>query len=131
MSLTCNQLVTPQALYDFNPNFGTDPSPKPTDLVQSMADAGGVICGWLNQTSGDRISLGVLKLTEDSLATVRAAANARGEATTQFAGVFRYTAGIGHAESFERGYWIVVDSPAFIEPAEVNAFLDAVRDAIR
>ena len=130
-SIPCDELVSADALYEFNPNVGVDPQPSATGLVATIAEAGGVTCGWLNQTSGDRISVGVLKLDAASLDRVRGDAARRGEPETQyFDGYFREENGVGHAEDFEGSYWIVLDSPALLGADEVGSFLAALRPAL-
>lgn len=130
-SIPCDQLVSADALYEFNPNVGVDPEPSATGLVAAIAEAGGVTCGWLNQTSGDRISVGVLKLESASLDQVRDEAAQRGEPETQyFNGYYREENGVGHAEDFEGPYWIVLDSPALLSADEVGSFLAALRPAL-
>ncbi|MFN4002838.1 hypothetical protein [Microcella sp.] len=130
-SIACDELVTADALYEFNPNVGVDPEPSATGLVATIAESGGVTCGWLNQTSGDRISVGVLRLDAASLDRVRGEAAERGEPETQyFDGYFREEGGVGHAEDFERDYWIVLDSAALLGADEVGSFLAALRPAL-
>lgn len=130
-ALPCEQLVSAQALYDYNPNLGADPSPRPGPTIAAISAAGGVTCGWLHQTSGERIAAGVIKLEPASLASVQSTSADRGEPAVELGGgVFRYDDGVGHAERIERDYWVVVESSAFIEPGEAAVFIDSMLPAL-
>lgn len=131
LGIPCDELVTPQALYDFNPNVGSDPAPQHGELVLTMAASGGVACGWLNQSSGARISAGVIRLTPDSLAAVRSTALDRAEPSAAITdGYFRVTSGVGHAEIIGDDYWIVIESTVLIDPIEANSFAEPMRAAL-
>jgi len=131
LDIPCDTLVSPQALYDFNPNIGSDPAPQHSELVDTIAASGGVACGWLNQTSGARISAGVIRLTPDSLAAVRSTALDRAEPSAVIPdGFFRVSGGSGHTEIIGGDYWIVIDSPVLTDPGEANSFAEPMRAAL-
>lgn len=129
--IACDALVTPEALYAYNPNVGSDPAPQHGELVTTVAQSGGVACGWLNQTSGARISVGVIRLTAASIDAVRATAPDRAEPSDAIPdGFFRVEGGVGHTEVFERDYWIVIESVALVDPTEAGAFAEPIRAAL-
>lgn len=128
---TCEQLVSPQALYDYNPNYGTDPAPVPGETITAIGQAGGVTCGWLNQTSSDRIAAGVIRLTPASLASVQATAPDRADRTDAIEnGWFRANGSVGHLEFFSGEHWVVVEGAALIDAAEAAAFAETIRSSL-
>ena len=58
--------VTADQLYAFNPNFGADPAFEPTssDVIAVVEEDAGTACGYLNQSSGEVIEIGVATPTE-------------------------------------------------------------------
>ncbi|GAA1688932.1 hypothetical protein GCM10009792_06250 [Microcella alkalica] len=123
--------MTPDALYEFNPNIGSDPAPRHSELVETIVASGGIACGWLNQTSGARISAGVIRLTPDSLAAVRSTAPDRAEPSPVIPdGFFRVSGGSGHTEITGEDYWIVIDSPVLTDPGEASSFAEPMRAAL-
>lgn len=131
LGIPCDELVSPQALYDFNPNFGSDPAPQQSELVETIVASGGIACGWLNQTSGARISVGVIRLTPDSIDAVRSTAPDRAEPSAVIPdGFFRVSGGSGHTEIIGEDYWIVIDSPVLTDPSESGSFAEPIRAAL-
>lgn len=66
---TCQNLISLQALYDFNPNFSLTTSQKPIQPTVSAPyeRLAGITCLYMNQTSGEVIQLSIAKITEDAL----------------------------------------------------------------
>ncbi len=127
VTLTCPQLLTPQQLYAYNPNFGTDPGYAPTSgslAATAVADQG-VACGWLNQTSGDKIEIAVSKPPASQLDTLKNSAVTTSRAAVTYGvpdGYFALRGATGEVQIFTGNYWIIATSTAFQEPGD-NATL--------
>ncbi|MGR2753183.1 iron ABC transporter ATP-binding protein [Agromyces arachidis] len=131
---SCTDLITLDQLYEFNPNYGEAPGYEPQSAaVAEVAEAQGTVCGWSNQTSGELIELGVATLPEQAYATQvgRAAVDSSAVPTygtpPEVEGFFSQSDGVGRAQVFADGYWIVLESGAFFEPGDAEQLLSAVR----
>ena len=132
VTLGCDQVLTPDDVYDFNPNFGAAPGYKPTDGSAASVAAlhKGVACGWSNQTSGDLIEVSVAQPTAATLADLKSqAAKSSTSVTTYGAGVKGYFAtadGTGEAQIFSGPYWVAVTSVEFVEARDAETLVAAV-----
>ena len=132
--ISCEQLVTADQLYAFNPNFGTDPDYEPAaaNVVALVEDDAGTACGYLNQSSGEVIEVAVATPTEASGEARRnnAALSAKPVPTygtpPDVEGYFVLAGGTGEAQVFHGPYWIVVDSAALFEPGDAQQLIAAV-----
>ncbi|MGX5696570.1 iron ABC transporter ATP-binding protein [Agromyces soli] len=133
-AIDCAALITPEQIYAFNPNFGADPGFEPgaDDVKQAVAD-GGTACGWVNQTSGDVIEVGVATPAPALLAERNNTAALGSSAVPTYGtppavtGYFSVSGGRGEAQVFtDGGVWIVVESNAFFEPGDAQQLVDAV-----
>ena len=126
IAITCLQLVTLEDLYAFNPNYGTAPdyAPKAGSPLHAVVDEKGIACGWLNQSSGDIIEMGVAQPAPSELASLRAQAASSMTAVPTYGtppivdGFFVETNGTGTVQVFTDRYWLVGSSPAFFEPGD-------------
>ncbi|MFM6973763.1 MAG: iron ABC transporter ATP-binding protein [Agromyces sp.] len=123
LTLGCEQILSLQNVYDFNPNYSQDPAFKVPTPILPLTQIGGVACGWVNQTSGEKFAVGVAKPDEATQATVANQAAAQYQAvptygTTGIEGYFGVQSGVGVATVFANGYWIVFVSEAFVEPGD-------------
>lgn len=133
VTIDCNTLVTPQVVYDYNPNYGNQPdfTPAAGSDVATIAANQGVACNWVNQTSGVTFQVAVAQLAADDLATVRAglpsgtAVSGAGDAA-----YFSASGGVGVAHVFSGPYWIVATSPAFYEFVEVQPIVKGALAAL-
>jgi hypothetical protein len=123
----CTDLITLDQMYEFNPNFGEAPDYEPeSDAVASVADAEGTVCGWSNQTNGDLVELGVATLPENAYATQvgRAAVDSTAVPTygtpPEVEGFFSQSGGLGRAQVFADGHWVVLESREFFEPGDAE-----------
>lgn len=134
VTIDCNQLVTPQVVYDYNPNYGHQPDFTPTagTDVATIADNQGTACNWVNQTSGDTFVVAVAQFAPDDLASIQEGLAARSKPVSGFGDAAYFTAsgGMGIAEVFAGGYWVVASSPAFYEIAEAAPILNAALAAL-
>lgn len=132
LALECSALLTPEALYAFNPNVGTDPAYTPTELAQEALDLEGVACGWLNQTSAVTYSVAVAQLAPAGLATLRdrAAATAGSVDLPNADGSFVFGGQGGIEQVFLNEYWVIIESPEFIAAGDAAALVEAVAAAL-
>ncbi|TFD55050.1 iron ABC transporter ATP-binding protein [Cryobacterium sp. Hh7] len=131
----CDELLTLQDLYDFNPNYGTAPSfaPAAGGLAESALDYNGLACGYSNQTSGELIELSLVAPNDVLMTTLKQQADADSQAVPTYGtpptvdGFFEYAAaGSGQAQVFTGTYWVTLSSPAFIEPGDSERLMSAV-----
>lgn len=128
---TCDELLSPQAVYDFNPNFGLLDSYSPSEgsVAASAIAYQGVACRWQNQTSGDNIDVSVAELDDDTLTALKNAAFDQSEMVPTYGEEAYFTLGgngVGTAIVFQGPYWIVVESPAFREPGDATPIVESV-----
>jgi len=133
VTIDCNALVTPQVVYDYNPNYGNQPDFTPaagTDVATIAANQG-VACNWVNQTSGVTFQVAVAQLAADDLATVRAGLpSGTSVSGAGDAAYFSASGGVGVAHVFSGPYWIVASSPAFYEFVEVQPIVKGALAAL-
>ncbi|MFB6611516.1 iron ABC transporter ATP-binding protein [Agromyces sp. NPDC056379] len=126
-AIDCDALLTPDQVYAFNPNFGTAPDFEPSgDHVVAVVAEEGTACGWLNQTSGEIIEVGVS--TPPPAALLAHQSDAAMDSTPvptygtppTLEGYFTQAAGSGEVQVFSGPYWIVVRSAALFEPGDAG-----------
>jgi hypothetical protein len=129
VTIDCNELVSPQAVYDYNPNYGNQPDFTPaagTDVATIAANQG-IACNWVNQTSGETFVVAVAQLASGDLERVKQGIAAKSTAVSGLGDAAYFTAsgGVGVAEVFSGPYWIVATSAAFYESAEPKPLVEA------
>ncbi|KRE26120.1 hypothetical protein [Agromyces sp. Soil535] len=132
--IACDQLVTAEQLYAFNPNYGADPGYEPAaDTVVALVDEdAGTACGYLNQTSGEVIEIGVATPTTAAGEARRNDAALSSKPVPTYGtppdveGYFVHVGGTGEAQVFRGPYWVVVDSTALFEPGDAQQLVAAV-----
>ncbi|MWC00142.1 iron ABC transporter ATP-binding protein [Agromyces seonyuensis] len=126
-AVDCDALLSADQLYEYNSNYGVDPEYAPISPEAAQAAAlGGTACGWSNQTSGAVVEVAAATPTASQLEALRADA-ATGTAVPEWGeGTFAVVDGIGTAQVFDDGRWIVVSSGDFLEPADANALVKDV-----
>lgn len=134
VNLSCTDVLSLQAVYDFNPNYGADPRYSPaagSDAAEAVAHDG-IACGWLNQTSGDTFEVAVSIPSDDELERLRAAARSAG---TEFEvdgadAWFTASGGVGVAWLRVDDHWVVIDGAEFGSPVDVAQLAQSAADAI-
>jgi hypothetical protein len=130
-AIACERMLTPQDVYDYNPNVGVDPGyfPRAGSGPARAVELSGTACGWLNQTSTQTYSIAVARFDASNLSRVKAIASTAGGTGRGLGmeGYYRTEAGRGVVDAFTGSYWITAESSAFLEPADVAPLLDAIR----
>ena len=133
-AIACDQLVTPDQLSAFNPNFGTDPDYEPSaaDMTVLVEEDAGTACGYSNQTSGEVIEIGVATPTAAAGEARRNTAATTSKPVPTYGtppdveGYFVQVGGTGEAQVFHGPYWVVVSSKALFEPGDAQQLVAAV-----
>ncbi len=122
LTVSCTDLVPLDVLYSFNPNYGTDPnySPAAGSEAAQMAAAGGLACGWINQSSSEEIEIAVAKLDDAALGAAYDKAMADSTPVPLF--------GMEGFFTFTPQYWLVARSTAFVEATDAQ---DLVNTALK
>ncbi|TFC90903.1 MULTISPECIES: iron ABC transporter ATP-binding protein [Cryobacterium] len=130
---TCDQVLTLDDIYAFNPNFGTAPDFEPSlSAGQTAAEFQGLNCGLLNQSSGEIVEISVTQPNDVLLAQLKNEALSSGQIVPTYGtpptveGYFSAADGTGVAQAFTPTYWITVGSPEFFEPGDAEALVAAV-----
>ncbi|UOE44586.1 iron ABC transporter ATP-binding protein [Agromyces larvae] len=132
-AIGCDELLTPDQVYAFNPNFGAAPGYEPASAgIRAVVDAGGTACGWLNQTSGELIEVAVATPSATAIAAAANGAASRLQAVPTYGtppdveGYFGRSGQAGSAQVFSGRYWVVVESDALFEPGDATALVGSV-----
>lgn len=134
VALDCNQVLTPDDVYAFNPNYGTAPNYEPSDgsAAETAVSYEGVACGWLNQTNEEIIEVSVVQPNDVLMTQLKDAAIASSNPVPTYGtppeieGFFSNAGGTGEAQVFTPKYWVAVTSPVFFEPGDVQNLVAAV-----
>jgi hypothetical protein len=122
VSVACNTLVSPQTIYDFNPNFTLQANYSPasgTPANTAAADRG-TACAWVNGTSGETVVVAVSRPGSLELASIRSAASA-GTPVSGF-GDAAYFSG-DRFDAFRGNYWFVATSTYFGSADDASAIM--------
>lgn len=131
--VACDELLSADDVYAFNPNYGTDPGHEPSaDGVVGVVDEAGTACGLLNQSDGSVIEFGVATPPAGALETRRGDAALNSHVVPTYGtppdveGYFSRTGDVGEAQVFTGPYWVVIGSTALIEPGDAQTLITAM-----
>jgi hypothetical protein len=134
VTVTCNELVTPQAMYDYNPNYSLKADYKPAvgSLAAQVVTQKGLACAWVNQTSGELIEVSVANLPAAHLTQLKndLVTTSNSVPTYEVEGYFKVNGSTGEAQAFSDPYWIVATSTAFFEPGDAQPIVAAAIAAL-
>ena len=132
-TVACDELLSADDVYAFNPNYGTDPEFEPSaEAVVGIVDEAGIACGLLNQTNGAVIEFGVATPPAAALEARMgdAALNSNVVPTygtpPEVEGYFTREGDVGEAQVFTGPYWVVIDSTELIEPGDAQTLVSAL-----
>jgi len=128
VTIDCNTLISPQAMYDYNPNFGLSESYKPAAGTEAADIVGvdGLACAWINQTSGEIVEVAVANLPAERLTELKNAFVTSSNSVPTYGdpkkveGYFELAQGVGQAQAFAGPYWISAASASFFEPGDAQ-----------
>lgn len=127
---TCNELVSADTVYQFNPNFVGihDFTPQSGSIAASAVAYEGVACRWQNETNGQNIDVSVAQLDDETLTALKNAAFTESQMVPTYGteAYFLVDGGVGTAQVFQGPFWIVAESPAFFEPGDATEFVESV-----
>lgn len=131
VTIGCDELITPDEFYSYNPNFSllTEFTPEAGTAAADALASQGIACRWVNQTSTETLDISVANLTEPSLSERKAAAASTGFAVTTYGpdGYFDNSGAAGVAQLFSGAYWITISSTVIGQPVDAQALMaDAV-----
>ena len=134
LDIPCDELVDPQAIYDFDPNFaliGSYNPPAGSAADEALA-AGGVACSWVRESGGTTIEVSAARLSDQEITDKKNAAFASSQMVPTYGeeAYFEVEGGVGTAIVFQGSFWLVVSSPAFAEPGEPTGIIDSALAAL-
>jgi hypothetical protein len=114
IGVTCSALLTPQVIYDFNPNYSLQSGFTPKSGTDASKAVGyqGLACSWINQTSSDLITVSAAHPSD--LSSLKASASS-GTAASGLgnSAYFKTSAGVGELQIFDGPFWITLSSDSF------------------
>lgn len=132
VTLTCDQILTPEQLYAYNPNVGAAPgyAPEEDSLEQKVKDWQGQTCAWSNQSSGDVIQIAVAQPPASAMDGLKNAAITTAQPVPTYGappleGYFK-PGSSGQVQIFRGSYWVVAESTAFFEPGDAAQLMESV-----
>lgn len=132
IDLTCNELLTPDDVYAFNPNvtFAEDGQPKPDSKAGTIAGMNGLTCQWVNNSSNETMDVAVAKLTDDQLTALKNLAVTESTQVPTYSappveGFFTVITNEGEAQVFSGAFWVTLRSSAFFEPGDAEQLAEA------
>ena len=131
--VACDDLLTADDIYAFNPNYGTDPGFEPSaEAIVGIVDEAGTACGLLNQTNGAVVEFGVATPPARALEARMGDAALNSNVVPTYGtppdveGYFTRAGDVGEAQVFTGPYWVVIDSTELIEPGDAQSIIAAV-----
>ena len=122
ITIGCSTLITPDAIYAFNPNFGLINSwtPKAGSAAATAKSEQGIACRWSNQSSGDTIDISVAHLDAPAIESLKNDAVEKSTMVPTYGdeAYFSVSGGVGTAIVFQGEYWLVATSVDFLEPGD-------------
>jgi hypothetical protein len=112
----CNILFSPAQVYAYNPNFVRETAyvPKAGSVPAAIAAVDGQTCGWVDETSGSSIEVGVATpYTARWTAAKAAASSGTPLDEAGYHGFFAVKDGVGSAQFFFGSIWLDVSSADF------------------
>lgn len=135
VTISCAALVSAQAIYDYNPNYGPKAgyTPAPGSLAARVVEQRGVACAWVNQSSGETFELAVANLPAAHSTRLKndLVATSKSVPTYAVEGYFRVSTGVGEAQAFADPYWIVSTSKTYFEPGDAAPIIAAAIKSLR
>lgn len=131
--LSCEQVVPLETLYSFNPNYALDlsQSPRPDTPAKQIQDLRGVVCTYVNLTTGEIVQIAVAQLDPAGIKEIDKKLQATSTPTHAFTSevpstsYFSVENGTGISQVLTDKYWIVCTSQALGTPEDMAPLMDA------
>ena len=134
VGLSCNDVVTPQQVYDYNPNFGLVDGfvPESGSLAAQAVAANGLACRWMNQTSGATIDVSVAHLDARSNEIRKEFLASNSTSVSSFGpdGYFDQGDTGSAAQAFPGEFWVTAASVAFFTAEDAVAIMGNATAAV-
>lgn len=134
LDIECTDLVDPDTMYAFDPNYALLGAldPDSGSLAADDVAAGGVACQWVRESGGGTIDLSVAAYTDEQLDDLKNQAFAESQMVPTYGdeGYFEVEGGVGTAIVFQGRYRLVVASEAFFEPGEPTGIIESALAAL-
>ena len=132
VALSCDQVLTLDDVYAFNPNYGVAPGFEATSASgKTAAEFQGLNCGLLNQSSDGIIEISVAQPNDVLMGQLKTKAAGSGPSVPTYGtppaveGYFATAGGIGEAQVFNGTYWVTVSSTEFFEAGDAEQLVSA------
>jgi hypothetical protein len=134
LDITCAELVDPDVMYAFDPNYALLGAwdPESGSPAADALTAGGVACQWVRESGGGTIDLSVAAFTEAQLEELKNEAFTESQMVPTYGdeAYFEVEDGVGTAIVFQDQYRLVISSVAFFEPGEPTGIIDSALGAL-
>lgn len=134
IEIGCADLVDPDAVYAFDPNYALLGSwvPAAGSAAAEAVAAGGVACQWVRESGSGTIDLSVARLDETDLVAKKNEAFAESQMVPTYGeeAYFEVEGGVGTAIVFQGPFWLVISSVGFAEPGEPTEIIDSALAAL-
>ena len=134
IGLSCNDVVTPQQIYDYNPNYGLVNGfvPQSGSLASQAVAANGLACRWMNQTSGATIDVSVAHLDAKSTAIRKDYLASTSTSVSNFGpdGYFDQGDVGSAAQAFPGEFWVTGTSIAFFTAEDASSIMGSATAAV-
>lgn len=134
LDIACADLVDPDTMYAFDPNYALlgAGDPEPGSPAADALDAGGVACQWVRESGGGTIDLSVAALPDARIEELKNEAFASSTMVPTYGeeAYFEVEDGVGTAIVFQGEYWLVISSEAFFEPGEPTGIIESALGAL-
>jgi hypothetical protein len=125
----CDILLTSAQVYAYNPNFVADSAyaAQRGTIPGAIAADSGQTCGWVNETSGDKIEVAVATPLAPALAAAKSAASSgKPISAAGQQGYFAVKDGVGSAQFFIGSLWLDISSVDFATAGDAEAIYPTV-----
>jgi hypothetical protein len=134
LDIACVDLVDPDAMYAFDPNYALLGAwePEPGSFAADALDAGGVACQWVRESGGGTIDLSVAAYSAAQIEQQKNDAFAESQMVPTYGeeAYFEVEGGAGTAIVFQGPYRLVISSEAFFEPGEPTGIIESALAAL-
>lgn len=129
LDIACDQLISPDAMYTFDPNLSSLGSfvPDAGTPAASAIAAGGVACRWVHDTTGATLDVSAAELPESVSTDLKneLVLSSNSVPTYGVEGYFQQVSGVGQAQAFPDPYWVTVVSSLLFEPGDAAPLVAA------